>query len=58
MSSSMGECQRREAVLICVKCWVRMEAKKKENTDRVYKCDTGKVHVVLGVFFDNLRVVD
>ena len=54
----MGECQRREAVLICVKCWVRMEAKKKENTDRVYKCDTGKVHVVLGVFFDNLRVVD
>lgn len=59
MSSSMGECHRRDAVLILgVICLSAFDSSTEEKeTHRVDKLYARQVHVVFGVFIQDLWIV-
>lgn len=58
MSSSMGECHRSEAVLICSATSQLPYIVRREPAHRINKLDTRKIHVVLRKRLENFRVVN
>lgn len=60
ISSNIGECHLSDAVFICSSSHISGLTRTEEeiSTYRVDELDACKVHVILGVFVDDFRVVN